>query len=77
MTAEHLASSTECSKNLSGDIALQAADDFLLVAPFTRPADYIFPGLLMPAHSYDGDGVNRLVQLTIPASIEPVSGRSP
>lgn len=76
VTAENLASCTEGSKDLSRDVSLQTPDDFLLVPPFTRPADHIFPGLLMPAHSYDSNCMDRLVQLTIPASIEPVSGRS-
>ena len=61
MTTENLAGRTESSKDLSRDVALQAPDDFLFVPPFTRPAGHVFPSLLMPAHSYDSNRVDRLV----------------
>jgi hypothetical protein len=59
--------------DLSGDVALQAADDLFAGLALGESLGHVGLGGWMPAESADDDGVERTVGLAVTAAVEPVS----
>src|SRR5687768_18391435 len=59
---------------LAGQVALQAADDFRLREALGGPPRDIVPRARVPAHSADGQQIERPIGVAIAAPVEPMAG---
>jgi hypothetical protein len=63
--------------DFSGDVTLQAADDLAFAKSFSGASFDVRAGGFMPAHSDDGDDVERTVRCAVAAAGEPVPAGGP
>ncbi len=63
--------------DVSGDVALEASDDFFAGSAFGETAGHVGLGGGVPSESADDDDVERCVGLAVAASVEPVSLLTP
>jgi hypothetical protein len=57
-----------------GDVAFEAAHDFLGAFAFLTPSGHVDPGSVVVAHPDEHDAVDGLVRLPVPGPAEPVPG---
>ena len=62
---------------MSGDITFETAAGFADGFSFAGPFGYIGPGFGTVSGAADGDGVDRLVEGPVTASVQPVTGALP
>lgn len=67
----------ECSVELAGDLALEAADDLLFGAPFGKSALHVGLDVIAISESDDDDHVKGSVGLAVAGVVEAVSAGSP
>lgn len=66
-------SATECLEDLTGDVALQAANDVLLALPLLRSLQDVVAGSGVSVHAHERDRVDSAVQATITAAVEAMA----